>query len=253
MRSKLAFVGLLSLPVLVAGVASADVVTLNPVADNTLYYNETGDLSNGAGIAMFVGMTRQSGGIGGRRALVRYDVASAVPAGATITRVEMTLTMSRGVGGNLNIGMYRLTNSWGESTSRAGDSSGGSGDLSQPGDATWVSRFHSWTNPILWNTPGGDFVSTASATLGVGTTPGRFTWGSSRLASDVQGFLADPASNFGWILYAPNAGAGNAKRFMTREASATERPVLVIEYTIPSPGSFALFSAGLAFMRRRTR
>jgi hypothetical protein len=253
MRSKLAFVGLLSLPVLVAGVASADVVTLNPVADNTLYYNETGDLSNGSGTAMFVGMTRQSGGIGGRRALVRYDVASAVPAGATITRVEMTLTMSRGVGGNLNIGMYRLTNSWGESTSRAGDSSGGSGDLSQPGDATWVSRFHSWTNPILWNTPGGDFVSTASATLGVGTTPGRFTWGSSRLASDVQGFLADPASNFGWILYAPNAGAGNAKRFMTREASATERPVLVIEYTIPSPGSFALFSAGLAFMRRRTR
>lgn len=253
MRSKLAFVGLLSLPGLVAAVASADIVTLNPVADNTLYYNETGDLSNGSGIAMFVGMTRQSGGVGGRRALVRYDVASAVPAGATITRVEMSLTLSRGAGGNLNIGMHRLTNSWGESTSRAGDSSGGSGDLSQPGDATWVSRFHSWTNPILWNTPGGDFVPTASATLGVGNTPGRFTWGSSQLVSDAQGFLANPASNFGWILYAPTAGSGNAKRFMTREASAAERPVLLIEYTIPSPGSLALFGAGLAFMRRRAR
>ncbi|MFZ4573483.1 MAG: DNRLRE domain-containing protein [Phycisphaerales bacterium] len=253
MRMSTAAYGLLTGVAVIGGSARADLVTLNPVADNTLYYNETGDLSNGAGTSMFVGQTRQSGGVGGRRALVRFDIASAIPAGATITRTELTLSLSRGQGSSLTIGMHRLTNSWGESTSRAGDSSGGSGDLAAPGDATWIHRFASFSNPVFWNTPGGDFQSRASSTLAVPNSVGRHTWPSTTaLVGDVQSFLETPNTNFGWILYAPLAGQGQARRFGTREAAADSRPVLTIEYTIPAPGSLALLAAGFA-IRRRSR
>ena len=50
----------------------ADVVSLNPSHDNTMY-SENGDLSNGAGEFIFSGRTALSGL---RRALLAFDVAA---------------------------------------------------------------------------------------------------------------------------------------------------------------------------------
>lgn len=236
----------------VSNLSSAEVVNLFPAQDNTLYIHETGDLSNGSGISMFVGVTRQGYSFGARRALCKFDVASAVPAGATITRVNISLAVTRSRGTTINIGAHRLLSSWGESFSRAGDTSGGSGDIARPGDATWVHRFASNTAPVLWNTPGGDFVSTASATTPVGAALGRYNWSSAGLIADVQLWLNDPSTNAGWLFKSNELGTYLARRFGTREDIESQRPILTIEYTIPAPASAAVaLLFGLASARRR--
>ena len=67
-----------------AGGAVADTVVVPCGRDNTLYESITGTVSNGSGPYFFVGMT--TGGER-RRGLIRFDVASAIPAGSTVTGV----------------------------------------------------------------------------------------------------------------------------------------------------------------------
>ena len=76
-------------------------------------------------------------------------------------------------------------------------------------DATWIHRFYDGSskppppNPNHWTTPGGDFNPTASASRSVGAN-GSYTWGSTaQLAADVQSWLDNPASNFGWLVKGP--------------------------------------------------
>ena len=73
------------------------VVTLAPVADNTLYESSTAapaqQLSNGAGQNFYVGTTGQ-GANELRRGAIRFDLSS-VPAGSTIRSATLALTMSR--------------------------------------------------------------------------------------------------------------------------------------------------------------
>jgi len=71
--------------------ASAGEVTIGANRDNTLY-SGSGSESNGAGEFFFAG----SNGFGQvRRALLRFDVALALPPGATVTQAEVILSMSK--------------------------------------------------------------------------------------------------------------------------------------------------------------
>src|SRR5205823_2050542 len=76
-----------------------------------------------------------------RRALIRFDIAGAIPAGSTITDVKLTLNLSQTVSFDTPVGLYRALRDWGEGTSDAGDP-GGAGALSTPGDATWLHTFY---------------------------------------------------------------------------------------------------------------
>src|SRR5207247_649486 len=78
-------------PLLAPSAASADVIDLSPSKDNTLYQDPTGSLSNGAGPGFFVGATAS---LNIRRAVVAFDIAASIPAGATITAATLTLHMS---------------------------------------------------------------------------------------------------------------------------------------------------------------
>ena len=71
--------------------ATADVVTLTAVRDNTLFQDAAGSLSSGAGTAIFAGRNNQNLG---RRALVRFDVEASIPSGAVISNVVLTLNVS---------------------------------------------------------------------------------------------------------------------------------------------------------------
>src|SRR5215510_4668624 len=74
--------------------AAADSVTLGASHDNMLIESATGALSNGAGDVLAAGRTGQFiGSI--RRGLISFDVSSSVPAGSTISSVELTLTLWR--------------------------------------------------------------------------------------------------------------------------------------------------------------
>ncbi|HEX7877936.1 MAG TPA: DNRLRE domain-containing protein, partial [Candidatus Eisenbacteria bacterium] len=200
----------LLLSTLAGGSALADVVTFTSSQDNTLYVND-GELSSGAGPTMFCGRTGAFG-TGARRALVQFDL-SGIPAGSTVTAVQLRLVVNQTVSGTYPIALRAVTASWGEGTSDAGDN-GGQGTQATANDATWLHRFY---NGTLWTNPGGDFSAVTSATRNV-TGLGAYTWGSTaQMVADVQAWVTTPASNFGYLLLGNEDATGSAKRFATRE------------------------------------
>ncbi|MBN1291100.1 MAG: T9SS type A sorting domain-containing protein [Candidatus Latescibacteria bacterium] len=196
--------------------------------DNTLFESSDGSLSNGSGSYLFTGTTAQ-GNI--RRALVVFDL-STIPQDSRIESVKLTLHMSKTISGAEDIGLYSILYGWGEGSSNA-DLQEGKGGVSAEGDATWLHRFRGTDN--MWMTPGGDFKSTASAVKAVEKT-GNYTWGSTeQMVADVQSWVKNPDSNFGWILIGNEASSSTAKRFDSKEITTeNNRPVLTVTYSIPT-------------------
>ena len=207
--------------------AGAESVTIEASRDNTLY--ETGDapddqLSNGSGDSLFAGLTNTASA---RRALVWFDVASALPDGATIVGAELTLTVTRTTSGAQPVRIHRVLSDWGEAPSDAPRNEG-RGTNPEPGDATWMYAFFGTEQ---WDSPGGDFAPDASGEASA-SGEGAVAWTSDGLAADVQAWLDDPGSNFGWIVLGNESGAGTTKRFGSREnGSAGARPTLTVHYT----------------------
>jgi hypothetical protein len=231
--------------VIVTAAARGEVVTVGASADNTLYEDPAGAISNGAGAHLFAGMT----GAGlRRRGLIAFDVAGTVPAGASIDGVTLTLHASQGSLGSPVVGLHRALASWGEGASDAPDMEG-QGAPAAPGDATWIHRMFDTT---MWTTPGGDFDALASATIAV-DGPGFWTWTSRGMVDDVQAWLDAPAADFGWLLRGDESMPVTSRRFDSREnGEASFRPALEITYTpLPAPGGLALLLAGLVTRRAR--
>ncbi len=227
--SRSACTALLALPVAFALPAAADTLTLAPVADATLIELPTaGENSLAASPNIFAGRVGANGGETRRRAVLRFDL-SAIPAGSTVTDVQLQLFMDQSNSAAQTCRLHLLTSSWTEGTTF---SLGGSGSPAQPGDVTWLSR--SYPAP-LWSTPGGDFISTPSASASVGGA-GAYTWGSTAaLVADVQAWADAPATNMGWLLRGNEDVGQTVKRFVSREGSAAEeRPLLTVTFTPPS-------------------
>ncbi len=199
--------------------------------DNTVY--EEGDLSNGIGEHLFAGRIASAAGPGARRRALLQFSPPALPPGAVLIDAELTLTVTRNATALPNaFTLHRVTSSWGEGTSDAGDP-GGMGVAATTNDATWQHRFFNTQN---WTTPGGDFVATASASTDV-MGMAAYTWRDSGMVQDVRDWIDNPASNFGWLLMVDEA-AGNrtARRFASSENAATaDRPALTITYRLPDP------------------
>ncbi|MCB9858239.1 MAG: DNRLRE domain-containing protein [Phycisphaerales bacterium] len=226
---KLRFVSIcLSVILIVTARTMADVVSIGADKDNTLYESASGGLSNGSGEHMFAGET----GAGElRRAVIAFDVAGNVPAGATIISVTLTLYMSRTIAGIETVTLHPLDADWGEGTS---DATGpeGAGATATIGDATWL---HTTYDSAFWLNPGGDFSANPSASADVGGD-GFYTWGSTpELVADVQSWLDQPAANFGWVVIGNEFALTTSKRFDSREnVEVSQRPVLTINYTVTS-------------------
>jgi spore coat protein A len=167
--------------------------------------------------------------------LLQFDVAGNVPAGSLVNSVTLTLTVNRsGDNQDASMTLHPVDRFWGEGAARScGPRGGGMGDPAGAGDATWLdSEFGS----VTWTSPGGDFAA-ASATAVVPSGNGtEGIWSSAAMASDVQGWLDAPASNFGWIVVGDEARSPTARRFSSREGSVP--PSLLIDFD-PPPGSVA--------------
>jgi hypothetical protein len=208
----------------------ADVVSLEPVRDATIYNDGVGNRSDGTSSGMYVGRAGINTTWPVRRGLLAFDVASAVPAGSTITAVKVQLFMSKTTSTNKVVDLHRLTTGWNE-----GPSFGlsGNGAAAQVGDSTWLHTF--WNNQF-WTTPGGDFIAAPSASATVGNVAMYYTWSSTAaLVGDVQGWVNSPATNFGWIVRGPESGSVSAKKFETRESLPQFKPILEITFTPPAP------------------
>jgi hypothetical protein len=207
--------------------ATATTININPSKDNTLYefVPVDGDRSNGVGVYFFAGVTDQAER---RRGVLAFDIAGSIPAGSTITSVSLTMNMSRTLLNTARtVELHKLLADWGQGTSNASGQEG-QGISATTNDATWRHRFY---NAIFWTTPGGDFSGTVSASQSVGAI-GLYVWTSAQMVADVQSWLDNAATNFGWLVLGNESTSDTAKRFNTRES--TIPPVLTIEYTEPT-------------------
>jgi hypothetical protein len=208
--------------------AIAQLANINPIKDNTLYQYDPaeGDLSNALGLHFFAG----ENGMGElRRGVLAFDIAGNVPAGSTILGVTLSLNMSRTPTGTAQtVELHKLLADWGEGTSVAPGEEG-EGAPATTNDATWRHRFF---DTIFWTTEGGDFSATVSASQSVADI-GVYTWTSSQMRADVQSWLDDPSTNFGWLVLGDESEIATSKRFDTRESASP--PVLSIIYRPPGP------------------
>jgi spore coat protein A len=209
--------------------ALATTVDLVPSGDNTLY-EASGSLSNGAGSFLFAGRT-SVGGL--HRSLLRFDLAAAIPKGSPIEAATLRLTCSRSASpGVAEVSLFRLTEDWGEGGSIASGNEG-SGAAAAAGDATWSHRRYATT---LWQQAGGSCDSAASATTDVYGAGSTATWDSAALKADVQAWVNDPASNFGWMLAGDEDRFATSKRFQSRQhPDAESRPTLSVSFSPAGP------------------
>ena len=238
--------------------APAATVIVSASADTSIVSNNPD--SNLGGTTLVAG-TNQQYSVG--RALFSFNL-SAIPVGATITSVQVDLTVTRQPdpdqhGGPVgsNFSLYQMLVGWGQGTG-----SGTTGSPAMTGDATW-NQYHYGVSS--WAAPGGlagtDFAADPSATTSISGL-GSYQWGStSGLVADVQSWLADPSSNFGFMLTSDAENTpGSARRFASIEqpGGGIPAPQLIVTYTLavpePSlPGLLMLGTGALAMTRRRRR
>jgi spore coat protein A len=208
-------------------IGGALVLDLTPAKDNTIY-SASGTVSNGAGQRVLAG-SDSSGDL--LRGVLAFDVAASLPANATVMDAVLTLTTVKGGGGAQAVAVHRLLGDWGEGTSDAGGQED-VGAAATTNDATWTDRFYPGT---LWTTAGGDYDPTASATQSV-VNAGPYAFSSANLVADIQGWINDPASEFGWIIVGNEAATSTVKYFASRhDATATNWPLLTITYSVAQP------------------
>jgi len=235
------------------GAAGAEVLSLTPLRDTTIFA-DSDDTASSAGEAAFAGTT--ASGLS-RRALFLFDLAD-VPTGSRVVSASFSIAVDRAAGGEHAMSLHRLLADWG--TGGSNGSTNGGGTLALPGDATWSHRYfgddtRQWRDGDGVLAPGGWFATTPSATTIVGD-PDRYTWTSvagsaaPSLVDDLQAWLDAPETNFGWILIGDESVSRSAKRFGASELSAASlRPSLVLEIMpVPEPTTYAMMFAGLALL-----
>lgn len=177
-----------------------------------------------------------------RRALIAADL-SAIPKDAVVVsaRLEMVVERSGGNFGDIAYGLHRILRNWGEGEAAIPNEPGGLGAPAVAGDATWSDAFFTQE---AWTTPGGDFVSTPSATANAGQQGAQVVWEGPDLTADVQAWVAAPETNFGWEIITPDEGIiQRVKKFFSSEA-LVNRPVLIVETedpVVPPGGNGPLF------------
>ncbi len=219
--------------VLLAGAAAAstvaDTITVGADLDNTLIEGPGQEMSLGAAYQFYVGRTGPNAGNTVRRGLIRFPV-SGIPAGSTITSVQVSLYMSKGSGGAATIAFKKCLASWGEGLSFA---FGGGGAPAEPGDATWTKRLYPGTP---WTTPGGDFVATASVTKSVNAVTWYVFGSTAGLVADVQSWVNAPGTNYGWVVTGNEVTLNSAKRFESHQTTAVSwKPSMTVVFTPPPP------------------
>ena len=173
------------------------------------------------------------------RTLIQFDL-TVIPSSAVIDSVSLQFTTGKSGINQSEIYMYRLTQEWSEGTTTEGCDyysscqTMGSPIASTGTDATWINTMNT-TSP--WNTTGGTFVSTVSATSGdPNATLDLFI--SATMINDVRGWVTNPSSNFGWILKINEPSvttSGALKRYVSRNAVLdplypATKPTLTVVY-----------------------
>jgi hypothetical protein len=141
-----------------------------------------------------------------------------------------------GMNGDPSVELHRVAADWGEGTSFQ---NGGMGAAAMLNDATWLYRFYDSAAPATsptWTTPGGDYTAAVSATAVISDDHGGgqlFSWstsGNPQMLSDLQGWLDNPSTNFGWVLLGDESKGETVKRLNSGESNVP--PMLQVQYVV---------------------
>ncbi|MGD2112986.1 MAG: DNRLRE domain-containing protein, partial [Gammaproteobacteria bacterium] len=189
--------------------AATATIPATDIADNTVA-EDFPDNSSGACDSLFSGNTDIPAA---RRALMRFDIAANVPAGSIINSVTLSMTVTRGSNHvDSTFTLHPINAAWTEGTEGCGVRGGGQGEPS--------------TGGVTWNTQPG-FGAPSGSTLINSTTP---VWNSTTaMVSDVQDWLDNPGTNYGWILIGDETNPTTTRRFDSREGGSP--PELLIDFT----------------------
>lgn len=170
----------------------------------------------------------ESGGFPRSRGLFRFNLAGHVPANAIVTSVKfnVSVTLKPPAGAASVFQLHRVLRPWGE-----GNKTGNLGALAGAGEATWNSPDNSNLNWSGASNPD-DAVTTPSSEAAIDAAA-RYSFNSTpAMVADVQAWLANPASNHGWLLKSASESVPKtARRFGSREAGSSSRPNLEITFT----------------------
>ncbi len=236
----------IAVSLLTSKLVGADVVTVPPVADTSLFefhpddnFGRQRDLP--AGALGIMGDTSRA------RVLYRYDLAAALPAGATIEAARMTLTVGTQIpesGRRISdFALSRVLVPWGE-----GDGFGErpGGRPAEPGEATWNHRFlpGEGVPGEAWAIPGGEFgvdYAPDQSALAVNVdgsefnpTSYFFNFNSTGLG-DIQATVDGTAPNHGWVLYSLSESSRKTARRWTSRETINEGPAPKLEITFSPP------------------
>ena len=233
-------------------ISFADEIQIIATKDTTILSGPTDEdksnesRSNGIGDYVFAGRVRGTGGNSLRRALVFFDIAGAIPSGATIMSARLTVRMSKSPDpfDRATITLHRLLGDWGEGESDA-DFEEGRGAPARENDATWTHRFF---DDIQWSTSGGDFSQVPSAEEQF-DFPEIYSWASTaEMVADVQRWLDSPETNFGWILIGEESRVGSARRIDSKDNETTDqKPTLAVEFLSPFCGITSIIPGSRLF------
>lgn len=191
---------------------SAVTVEFAASSDTSIYQQDV-EAGNGAGQFIVAGDNA--------RGLIKFDVS--IPEGSTVIDAVLTLSAGATAGAGSAVSVHQLTTAWGEGSSdAAGDEYIGA--AAQLFDATWQ---YSFFDGEQWAVPGGDFGG-SSAVTGVSGV-GAYEWIGNGLVDDVQSWVDDAATNFGWLLQ----GSGSAIAFLSKDSPGGLGPSLEITYEPP--------------------
>jgi len=210
--------------------ALAVTTNLTAAADTGLW---TGAPDNNLGHNSFLPIGTSNLGLIGR-GLVRFDL-SAIPPNATINSATLTLQIVLNRAGASTVNVHRMMQDWIEGTGSGfvRGSPAGFGSPAMAGEPTWNRRASPGT---MWGGPGGlagtDFIAAATAMAAPASSSLAFS--SAGLTADVQLFVSNPATNFGWLFKQSVEGSGGARRIATRE-DALNAPKLLVIYTVSTP------------------
>ena len=234
------FIGIACLHLIIPLSILGDTVTLQPAADTALFQNAP-DNNLGAQDFMPVGLTS----LGSKtRGLVRFDFAGKIPPDAVVNSATLTLHIVVDHGGSPSpsVDLHRLLKPWIEGSKSGGASGGGSiGAPASSGEPTWNRRAHPNTT---WGTPGAqgsaDYVSTASTSGRVAS--GQILFTNAGLVADLQSFVSNGATNFGWLIKNQSETTSGARRIGSRE-NISSSPTLVVNFTVPQTAPLTIASS----------
>jgi hypothetical protein len=219
---------------LVGRAAFAGTIAVTPPSDDTFINSINPSNNNGGSTSIFTG----TDGVGGAmRGLVRFELPASLQGRATVTSVQLRLTiqaLGNGTAGTPAVlSLQAVTEPWVQGNG-AGSSPGGFTVGQACGGAvtgaTWNQA--NCTTSTSWTTPGATVSATVSGSantngLGVGAA---VTWSAAGMNADVQSWLDAPSGNHGWRIASSTEGTpGAAQRFFSSESGASG-PSLSITY-----------------------